>query len=827
MTLEEKVSQMMSRTPHDLKRFSIPGYEWSGMSAHNTERGEVNTVFPHAIAQAATWDPALVQRIGTAISDEARALFHSGSPRMGLTFWAPVVELARDPRWGRTHECYGEDPLLTSEIAGAWVRGIQGSDPYYLKCIAAPKHFVANNEEWDRHNGSSDIDTALLRDYYLKPYEVLVRRDHAMGIMAAYNALNGVPCIANRWLLTDILRGEWGFTGTVVTDCNGIKDLFTGHHWVDNAREAIITAINAGTDIECGNYFKEHLLWLAQHDLVTEQALDTAVRRILLSRFMLGLYDPQQQVPYTCIPSDVVDGPQHRSLARQAAREAIILLKNENDLLPLDTQKIRTLAVIGPLANVALLGGYTGKYSHAVSPLEGMRNVFGAGRILYEKGTEVKITLPPVPAELLLPPPGKGEGHGLLGEYFADTSFSGTPVFTRIDTTIDFNFGKDSPVEGLPKQYYSIRWTGRLVAPVTGTWYLGGDFDDILRLWFDGKKILDRSKNRNRSSVTVSLQLEKGRTYDLRIEYSQLWYKGRIRLWGGVPDPHRFDAAVAAARRADAAIVVAGIDDSVEGEGRDRSSLGLPGDQAALVRAVLAANPRTVLVLQNGGPVSLPRLAEEVPAIVETFCNGEEGGNALADVLTGRYNPAGRLPLTVYRSVQQLPDISDYDIRKGRTYMYYSQLAKRHPEAPEPLWPFGHGLSYTSFAYDRIKAERKRVAPGDSIRVRVAITNTGERDGEEVVQLYARTPADGNRRPDRRLMAFRRVPVEKGKTATVTLAFPVDDLAYWEEKKSRFIVPAGEVTLAVGSSTKEIHGVVRVRVLGTMNDERRSMNGRP
>ena len=580
MTLEEKVSQMMSRSPRPLSRFAIPGYEWSGMSAHNTERGEVNTVFPHAIAQAATWDPALAYRIGTALSDEARALFHSGHPRMGLTFWAPVVELARDPRWGRTHECYGEDPYLTAAIAGAWVRGIQGDDPRYLKCIATPKHFVANNEEWDRHNGSSVVDTALLRDYYLKPYEVLVRRDHAMGIMAAYNALNGVPCIANRRLLTDILRGEWGFTGTVVTDCNGIKDLYAGHHWVENAKEAIIAAINAGTDIECGDSFKEYLLWLAQHDLVTEAAIDTAVRRILLSRFMLGLYDPPPQVPYTRIPADVVDGPKHRTLALEAAREAIILLKNEGKLLPLDTQKIHTVAVIGPLADVALLGGYTGKYSHAISPLEGLRNTFGAARVLYEKGTDVKITLPPLPPEMLMPPPETGEGPGLLGEYFADTSFSGKPVFTRIDSVIDFNFGKGSPGEGIPKQYYSIRWTGRLMAPVTGEYYLGGDFDDILRLWLDGKKIIDRTKNRNRSSVAVKVRLVKGRQYDLRIEYTQLWYKGRIRLWGGMPDPHKFEAAVAAARRADVAVVVAGLDDTLEGEGRDRSSLGLPGHVA-------------------------------------------------------------------------------------------------------------------------------------------------------------------------------------------------------------------------------------------------------
>ncbi len=821
MTMEEKVSQMMSRTPHALKRFGIPGYEWSGLSAHCVGKGNVNTIFPHAIAQAATWDPMLVKRIGTAVSDEDRAFFNSGYPGIGLTFWAPVVELARDPRWGRTHECYGEDPLLTAAIAGAWVRGIQGDDPHYLKAIAAPKHFVANNEEWDRHNGSSDIDEELLREYYLKPYEVLVRQDHAMGIMAAYNSLNGVPCIGNRWLLTDVLRHDWGFKGTVVTDCNGIKDLFTGHQWVADAKEAITAAINTGIDIECGDYFKKYLPYLAQHDIVTEQAIDTAVRRILLSRFMLGLYDPPQQVPWTRITPDVIDSPQHRALARQAAREAIVLLKNEGHLLPFDKEKTGTVAVIGPLADVALLGGYTGKYSHAVSPLEGLQDALGAEHVLYEKGTGVKITLPPIPSRLLVPP--SGQGHGLRGEYFADTSFTGRPAFTRIDSIIDFNFGKGSPGQGVPKQYYAIRWTGRFISPVTGTCYLGGDFDDIIRLWLDGKKIIDRSKNRNRSSVAVKVDLVKGRSYDLRLEFTQLWYKGRVRLWGGIPDPHKFDRAVAAARRADVAVVVAGIDDSVEGEGRDRSSLALPGDQADLVRAVLAANPRTVLVLQNGGPVAIPRLAGEVPAIVETFCNGEEGGHALADVLLGDYNPAGRLPLTIYRSVAQLPDISDYNIREGRTYMYYSRLKEIDPQEPDPLYVFGYGLSYTTFAYGKMQVSREGKGATDSVHVTVTVTNSGARAGDEVVQLYARVEEAPVTRPDRQLVAFRRIHLEAGGHRPVELSFPVSALAYWDTGQKRFMVPAGRVELMVGASSKDI----RDRMIMTMTNDTKGLLRKP
>ena len=821
MTLEEKVSQMMSRTPHDLPRLGIPGYEWSGMSSHNIERGKVCTIFPHAIAQAATWDPGLIKEIGTAISDEARGLFNSGYPRMGLTFWAPVVELARDPRWGRTHECYGEDPFLTAQIAGAWVRGIQGDNPRYLKCIAAPKHFVANNEEWDRHNGSSDIDEELLHEFYLKPYEALVKEAHAMGIMAAYNSLNGVPCIANKMLLTNILRDSWGFKGTVVTDCNGIKDLFEGHYYVQGPKEAIVAAINSGIDIECGDYFRQYLLYLAQRNIVTEEAIDSAVRRIMLSRFMLGLYDPPGMVPYNNISEKVVDSPEHRTLARKAAREAIIMLRNEEGILPLDKNTVSSIAVIGPLADKAVLGGYTGHYSHAVSPLEGIKNLLGKEKVIFVKGTDVKMILPAIPSKFLVPAGAQQGRHGLLGEYFPDTSFIGTPAFSRIDSVVDFNFGKGSPGKGMPKQYYSIRWTGKLIAPVTGEYYLGGAFDDVIRLWLNGKKIIDLSKNRNQSSVVVKINLVKGKKYDLRLEFTQLWYKGKVKLWGGVPDPGKFRQAVEAARKAEVAVVVAGIDNSVEGEGRDRSFLHLPGDQTDLVKAVLKANPKTIVVLQNGGPVAIPWVADHVPAILETFYNGEEGGNALAEVLFGDYNPAGRLPLTVYRSVKQLPDISDYDIRKGRTYMYYDKLAGLDPQESGPLFPFGYGLSYTTFKYGKIRTESGKLHAGDTVRIRMEVTNTGRRPGDEVVQLYARVLLAPVVRPEKQLVAFKRITLKPGESKIVRLTFPVHALAYWNTDKHKFMLIPGDVMLRAGGSSMDVKNKTVIKIenkdVGTQN----------
>ncbi len=807
MTTEEKLSQMMSRLPSDLKRFGIPGYQWGGEAGHGViaRSNDTATVFPVGIAQAATWNKKLVWQIGNAVSDEARARLNAGVPKATLTFWAPVVEMARDPRWGRTEECYGEDPYLTSRLSLAFVRGIQGDHPRYLKAVAAPKHFALNNEEWCRHNGSSDVDEALLREYYLRPYQVLVQEGKAEQIMAAYNRVNGVPSVGNRWLLTDLLRGEWGFDGNVVSDCNGIRDLFEGHKTVATVQEAIAMALNAGMDLECGDCFRDYLAEVVRKEMVSPAVIDTAVHRILVSRFRLGLYDPPELVPYTRIPLSVVDGEAHRQLAREAARQAIVLLKNEKDLLPLDKNKVRSVAVLGPGAKVCQLGGYTGGYSRAVSPWEGISQALGSSRVRYAKGTDVKISLPAIPGEFLVPAGGRSGEHGLRGEYFANPDFRGEPVLVRTDPAVDFNFGRGAPDPRLPADYFSVRWTGTFLAPVSGPYYIGGEFDDAIRLYIDGRKIIDRTNNRNRSSEAVKLELEKGRSYDLRLEYTEQWYAAMVRLGGAAQNPDKFQEAADAARSAEIAIVVLGTDDSVEKEGVDRGDLNLPGDQEDLLQAVFRANPRTVVVLQNGSSLAIPWLQEHIPAIVEAWYDGEEAGNAIADVLFGAANPAGRLPLTFYRSTGQLPPMSDYDLRKGRTYLYPRfRSGAGKVEEVQPLYPFGHGLSYTRFRYSRLNISPRQVPPDGTVTIKTDVKNIGTRPGEEVVQLYMSDEQTGVARPDRQLVGFERLALRPGETRTATFEVPVRELAFWDTARKAFRVEPGKFRVMAGASSRDI-----------------------
>ncbi len=807
MTIEEKLSQMMSRIPTDLQRLGIPAYQWGGEAGHGViaRANDFATIFPVAIAQAATWDKKLIEQAGSAMADEARPRFHAGLNKATLTFWAPVVEMARDPRWGRTEECYGEDPYLTSRMSLAFVRGIQGDHPKYLKAIAAPKHFALNNEEWCRHNGSSDTDEQLLRDYYLKPYQVLVQEGKVEQIMAAYNRLNGVPCVANKWLLTDVLRNDWGFDGNVVSDCNGIKDLYEGHKYVGTVQEAIALALNAGLDLECGDCFRDYLAEVVRKGMVSQAVIDTAVKRILVSRFRLGLYDPPELVPYTRIPLSVVDGPQNRELARQTARESIVLLKNKGNLLPLDKTNIKKLAVIGPNAKICQLGGYIGGYSKAVTPLEGIITKTDSIRVKYVKGTDIKITLPVIPTEFLIPAGGKPGEHGLKGEYFSNTDCAGEPVLIRTDPVIDFNFGRGAPDPKLPVDYFSVRWTGKFIAPVSGAYYIGGDFDDAIRLYIDGKKIIDRTNNRNRSSDAVKIEVEKGKQYDLRLEYTEQWYASNIRLWGSAMDPGKFREAAQAAGNADVAIVVLGTDESVEKEGVDRADLNLPGDQEELLKAVVSANPKTVVVLQNGSALAVNWAAENVPAIVETWYNGEEAGNALADVLFGDYNPAGRLPLTFYRSNDQLPSIRDYDIRKGRTYMYPVLTDEKGVRTEiHPLYPFGFGLSYTQFSYDHLDIFPKQTGPEGSVWIRMKIQNTGSVPGEEVVQLYLSGDNAGKDRPVKQLAGFERIFLNPGQTKTVEFRIHPSDLATWDQTKKTFNINPGTFQVMAGGSSEDI-----------------------
>ena len=807
MTLEEKLIQMISRIDTALPRLGIPRYHWGGEAGHCVvaRANDFATIFPVGIAQAATWNRKINLAIGDAMSSEARPRFRAGLDKSTLTFWAPVVELARDPRWGRVEECYGEDPYLTSQLSLQFVKGIQGDHPKYLKGIAAPKHFVANGEEWCRHNGSSEIDEELLREYYLKPYQILVQEGKAEQIMAAYNRLNGVPCAGNKWLLTDVLRNDWGFDGTVVSDCNGVRDFYETHKYVANVEEAIALALNSGMDIECGDCFKDHLTDVVKKGLVSEAVIDSAVFRIMVSRFRLGLYDPEYLVPYTKIPMSVVDGPVHRDLARQAAREAIVLLKNEANILPLNRNKIKTVAVIGPNASICQLGGYTGGYSKAVSPVEGITNKLDSSHVKFVKGTDIKITLPVIPSEFLIPEGGKPGEHGLKGEYFKQVDCQGDPVLVRIDQVIDFNFGRGAPDPVLPVDYFSVRWTGKLVAPVSGSYYIGGEFDDAVRLYIDGKKIIDRTNNRNKSSDAVKIELEKGKQYNLKLEYNEQWYASLVKLGGAPLNPEKFREAADVARNADVAIVIVGTDESVEKEGVDRADLNLPGDQEDLVKAILQANPKTILVMQNGSAMAINWANQNVPAIIETWYNGEEGGNALADVLFGDYNPAGRLPLTFYQSADQLPSISDYDIRKGRTYMYpkYTNDKGQVVEV-KPLYPFGYGLSYTQFSYSNLEIFPAQTDAKEIITVKVDVKNTGKLFGDEVVQLYISDEKSGVTHPVKRLTGFDRIPLHPSQKKTIEFMVSTKDLAYWNISKKEFVAQPGRYKVLVGGSSDDI-----------------------
>lgn len=814
MTLEEKLLQMSSRISSPIKRLGIPGFLWSSAGDGHcvgVPVGETATIFPVPIAQAASWDKNIVHKLADVMSDEVRARVNGNVPKATLTFWAPVIEMARDPRWGRTEECYGEDPYLTSQLGLSFVRGLQGDDPRYLKATAGPKHFALNNEEWDRHNGTSDVDDQLLHEYYLRPYQSMVQQGKVLQIMAAYNRLNGVPCIANKKLLTDILRGQWGYEGNIVSDCNGIRDLFEGHKYVASVQEAIALAINAGMDIECGDCFRDHLTETVKMGLVSLAAIDTAVYRILIPRFKLGLYDPPEMVPYSKIPHSVIDSREHRAVAKEAAQKTIVLLKNENHLLPLDINKIKSIAVIGPNAAVAQLGGYTGGHSKAISPLQGIKNRLDSTKVYYVKGTEVKITLPVIPSKYLIPAGAKSGEHGLKGEYFNNVDCSGEPVLTRIDPIIDFKFGKTAPIPNLPATYYSIRWTGDFVAPSTGTYFIGGEFDDAIKMYLNGKLLIDRTLNRNKSSEVAKIEIEAGKKYALKLEYTQQWYNAEVKLSGAPQDANKFKEAVDAARKADVAIVVLGTDETVEKEGVDRPDLNLPGDQEDLVKAVFKANPKTIVVLQNGSTMSVTWLKDNVPAIFETWYNGEEGGNALADVIFGDYNPAGRLPLTFYKTTENFPSFSDYDIRKGRTYMY-GKNSKDNSKISEVLYPFGFGLSYTQFSYGKLNIPNKQIDANGNVKARITVKNIGIRAGDEVVQLYAHDEKSSVLRPEKQLVCFERIHLLPNESKVVELKFPAKDLAFWNVATNSFFVEPGTFKLMVGSSSEEIRSTGEIAI---------------
>ncbi|HVS96800.1 MAG TPA: glycoside hydrolase family 3 C-terminal domain-containing protein [Puia sp.] len=811
MTLEEKIGQMMNAAPA-IPRLGIPEYNWWNECLHGVARAGLATVFPQAIGMAAAWDEDMQFRVATAISDEARAKYHDFQRQgkrliyEGLTFWSPNVNIFRDPRWGRGQETYGEDPFLTGRLAVQFVKGLQGDDPHYFKTIATLKHFaVHSGPEPERHFFDAQADERDFRETYLPQFKMGIEEGKAYSVMCAYNRFRGEPCCSSNELLTTILRDEWKFKGYVVSDCGAIDDIYLHHKVVPTPEQAGALAVKAGCDLECATTFK-HLKEAVQKGLVTEREIDVAVKRLFTARFRLGMFDPPDRVKYASIPYSVVDSKQNRELALDAARRSIVLLKNENHTLPLK-KDIGTVAVIGPNADQwqMLLGNYNGLPSKAYTPLEGIRDRLGAAHVLYAQGSPLAEGLPAfvkVPAEVL----SHGNEKGLHADYYNHHDFSGDILFSATDPQLDATWGDGAPRKDMNGDDFGVKWSGEITPDQSGNYQLGIITTCKVNLYLDDSLVANTSYhfrdefNDPRLRNSKTLQLQAGKRYRLRVEAGESYGDARVELVWSKQATDRNDEllreALATARKADAVVLCMGLSSRLEGEemdvniegfkGGDRTSLDLPKVQEDLIHAVAGLGKPVVLVLLNGSALSVNWADQHIPAIVETWYPGEEAGPAIADVLFGDYNPAGRLPVTFYHSLKDLPDFGDYAMA-GRTYRYFKG---------DVLYPFGYGLSYSTFHYDGLKPQSP-ARSGDSVRIAVDVKNTGALEGDEVAELYVSAKHATVPVPIRSLWGFRRIHLRPGEKRTLRFAISPDAFTVIDDKMRRVHL-TGDYEISVG-----------------------------
>ena len=791
MTVDEKIKQLTNQTDA-IPRLGIPAYNYWSEALHGVLTSRA-TSFPQAVAMGSTWDPDLIHRVASAISDEARA-FHVLEGK-GLTYWSPTINIARDPRWGRNEESYSEDPYLLSRMAVAFVKGMQGDDAYYLKTVSTPKHFLANNEEARRHTGSSDVDMRSLYEYFLPAFHQAIVEGKAYSIMGAYNEVNQVPCTANTFFLTDLLRQDWGFQGYVVSDCGAIADIAYSHHFVKTGEEAAARALLAGCDLDCGSEYREFLPGALQEGLVEVKDLDRALERVLSARFRLGEFDPPEFVPYSSIKGDKIDSKENRGLALEVARKSIVLLKN-NGALPLSKDKVKSIAVIGPNAAEAQLGIYSAWPEVQISPLDGIAKKAAALgiQVNYSMGCGVNDkSLRPIESRYF----GNVEGTnrtGMRGEYFDNMNLAGKPMLTRIDSMVNFNFGTGSPAPGLPVDHFSIRWTGKIIPPDT-IHHIGISTDDGGRLYVDGKLLIEDWRDHAEEPHSVPVELLPGKAYDVVFEQYDDGLGAAARLTWDL-HPKDFDAAKETAKKSDVVLLLVGTSPLIAREELDRTEIELPQIQRDLIDAVASVNPNVVLVLVNGGPVALAGDENKAQAIVEAWYNGEYGGEAMADVLFGDVNPGGKLPETFYASTKELPPMSDYDlIDHPRTYMYFDQPV---------LYPFGYGLSYTQFEYRDLNLSSDKIKADGEIEVRFTVQNTGKMKGDEVAQLYVHAVDAPIKVPINQLKRFQRITLDPGESRTLTFKIPASDFSFYSNRTNNFKIEQGTWEIQVGSSSMDI-----------------------
>ncbi len=778
MTLDEKVLQMQNSAPA-LPRLNIPAYDWWNEALHGVARAGKATVFPQAIGLAATWDTDLMNRIATVISTEARAKYNEAlrndnhARYFGLTFWSPNINIFRDPRWGRGQETYGEDPYLTGRLAVAFIRGMQGDDPNYFKVIATAKHYaVHSGPEPSRHEFDVKPNERDLEDTYLPQFRAAIVEGKADSVMCAYNAVDGLPACVNTDLLQKRLRGDWNFQGYIVSDCGAIADIYRGHKYKANAAEASAVAVKAGTDLTCGSEYRA-LVEAVKQGLIEESEINRSLERLFVARFKLGMFDPPERVPFSKIPYSEVDSDAHRKIALEAARKAIVLLKNENNALPL-AASARRIAIIGPSADdpVALLGNYNGFSARHVTPLEGIERQFaGKAQIHYALGaTYTPQSQALIPTTALEPP--TGSGHGLLAEYFDNADLQGQPKLSRVEARplIQGGVPLADVAAAFPKGGYSVRWSGSLHPPVSGDYAItpSGSFGrQTVKLFLDDKELTPDQPAATTpgpgrgAPITLHAHFEAGHSYRFRVEYRPAPgpATGAQVSWMPPAAP-LLDEAIAAVKNSDVAVAFVGLNPNLEGEemrvsipgfqGGDRTNLELPESQEKLLEAAVSTGKPLIVVVTSGSALAVNYAASHAAAVLQLWYGGEEAGTAIAETLAGANNPAGRLPVTFYRSVDQLPPFDDYSM-KNRTYRYFSG---------DPLYAFGFGLSYSKFQYSNVRAVRNSSGAQVSARVK----NDSTRDGDEVVQVYV-NGGDAIRQ----LRAFERIHLRAGETREVRL----------------------------------------------------------
>jgi beta-glucosidase len=823
MTLEEKISQIGNTMP-PIPRLGINHYDVWGEALHgimgrNNNSGMTATSFPNSVAIGSTWDPELIKREATVISDEARGFNHDLI--FTLTYWSPVIEPARDPRWGRTAETFGEDPFLVTQIGKGFIQGMMGDDPKYLKTVPCGKHYLANNTEFNRHTGTSNMDDRDMREFYLAPYRTLIRDYKLPSIMTAYNAVNGVPVSASKFLVDTIARKTYGLDGYVTGDCGAIDDIVRGHNYSKTLEEAAALGIKSGVDSDCGGVYQNHALEAIEKGLLTEGDIDKALVNMFTIRMRIGEFDPKEMVPYAGIKPSVVNDPSHNDLAIEIATKTPVLLKNEvraqtgEKALPINLKNIKKIAVLGPQADKVELGDYSGP----VEPHLSITHLKGIQNYIKEHNLDTEIV-------------SRSSGNtDRKTDFFSMISFS---TVSKGNVLMEYDATKyDGSSTGLITSARFGQASVRGIKDGDWTMYHGVDITNVDSIRFNmtvsGEggtlevRVSSATGNVLASEVVVPAQqgggggfMRGGRARVVPVKINTLGITGPqtiVLVYREAESPGTDQETLDMAASADLVLIFVGTDQTTGREESDRFEITLPGNQNDLIKSVAAVNPNTIVVMQTMGMVEVEQFRHlpNIPGIIWTGYNGQAQGTAMAKIMFGDVNPGGKLNVTWHKSLNDLPDFNDYSLRgfdtEGRTYWYFDK---------DVSYEFGFGLSYTTFEYSNFKISKSSITPNEKVTVSVDVMNTGDVDGDEVVQVYVKTPDSPTsfERPIKRLKGFKRVTIPRGQIKTVSIEIDCEDLWFWDAEKGSITFDQGRYVFEIGASSRDIKGTVEARMNG-------------